>query len=414
MKLEDKIMRDWDMQEDKKDELRRKFICMSKNLASSNKKDNNTKVKGHKSVNKKKDTDNSELIKLHKEMKRLNKIIETQKEQIDSLRRDKYENTNQIKTLNKEIESLSVSNNRLDESIKGLEYSLAEATNLNVVLRDSLNKANIKINNQRRNIAGCTTRICRLKNEIRKLTIRVGNLGGDTKVIDGYKGEIQRLNKLMSKKDRGYNIHISNLQKQLRESKRDVDNIVKSSVEYDYGTIKKEDSRLYFENTMGERYDIATPAYGQVVRVIRLGNGYVTLDNVLDTAVEIKRANLKAKLRTVKKKEEATIKFNPYKVLVIGSENKDKYVRTLEKAGLNVEWFDSFSYSERRLREMLNRFDIVICCKEHSKHYATELMVEMQEKEQSNIIKYNIVNKENENSLLRTINYIIENSTVLN
>ena len=58
---------------------------------------------------------------------------------------------------------------------------------------------------------------------------------------------------------------------------------------------------------------------------------------------------------------------------------------------------------------MLDRHDIIICCLRHSRHYATNLMTYMKEKDSNNAIKYNIIDEDNTENIIARIRYCIEN-----
>lgn len=100
---------------------------------------------------------------------------------------------------------------------------------------------------------------------------------------------------------------------------------------------------------------------------------------------------------------------NHFNVLIIGSENKREYTRVLKRAGINVTWFNSYEANVIRLKNMLDRHDIVICCTRHSRHYASYLMSYMQEHDKSNAIKYNLMDKDNTENIIARIRYCIEN-----
>jgi hypothetical protein len=100
---------------------------------------------------------------------------------------------------------------------------------------------------------------------------------------------------------------------------------------------------------------------------------------------------------------------NKYTVLIIGSENKDQYMSILKRIGMKVTWFDSYENNVVRLKNMLDRHDIVLCCLKHSRHYATGLMKYMAEKHPDEAIKYNIINDDNLENIIARIRYVIAN-----
>lgn len=100
---------------------------------------------------------------------------------------------------------------------------------------------------------------------------------------------------------------------------------------------------------------------------------------------------------------------NSYNVLIIGSENKGEYLSVLQRVGLNVSLYDSYEGNVVRLRKMLDRNDIIICYLRHSRHYATDLMKYMIERDSSNAIKYNIIDNDNVENIIGRVRYVIEN-----
>lgn len=100
---------------------------------------------------------------------------------------------------------------------------------------------------------------------------------------------------------------------------------------------------------------------------------------------------------------------NSYNFLIIGSEHKEEYSKVLLRVGLNVNIYDSHEGNVVRLKNLLDRHDIIICCIRHSRHYASNLMKYMKEHDSSNAIKYNNIDNDNVENIIGRVRYVIEN-----
>lgn len=417
MGIEDKMLADLDNRERQKEELIERFIQKSKELTESNKEDNKTTQKKAFKSNKKK------VKSANNDNKKSDKIIREQKNQIDKLKKCNYDINKELmdtKKLLKEYESkFTEAQNNLN--MLNIEYSktLSTLSELRSEFVRKIRAKDSKILNQRQIIKCIQTKIPKLKTRVKLLLEQVEALKVDSRGIPNEcANEIRKLQKEIyslkyskDKQEQESKVKISRLQKIILEqhsiSTQEHENI------HDYGFITEaEDGSLCFKNTQGEVYSIPNISKDKAVRVIKIDNENVLVDKILDISPII-RPKLKLKSRKVRVITDTGLKFKPYNVLIIGSSNKDKHIQTLTKTGLKVEWFDSFKHKSTRLKEIIDRFDIVICCEEHSKHYATELILEMREKEQSNSIKYNLINSEAERNLPALVNYIIENSNIL-
>lgn len=95
--------------------------------------------------------------------------------------------------------------------------------------------------------------------------------------------------------------------------------------------------------------------------------------------------------------------------LIIERNKNEKLYKYSQKKGLNITIYDSHEGNVVRLKNMLDRHDIIICCIRHSRHYASNLMKYMKEHDSSNAIKYNNIDNDNVENIVGRVIYVIEN-----
>lgn len=92
-------------------------------------------------------------------------------------------------------------------------------------------------------------------------------------------------------------------------------------------------------------------------------------------ATKNKNQNKPKKLKNIQntKKEEDNLYSNSPKILIITALNNTKYLEKLNKVGLKVDYFNSYYNNAKRLNSMLSKYDLVLYCTEHSKHYVKDV-----------------------------------------
>lgn len=140
-------------------------------------------------------------------------------------------------------------------------------------------------------------------------------------------------------------------------------------------------------------------------------DGIAIIDEIysLDEYLEIRnKDSSKNNLKVEKLRIEEKIKNgNQYSVLIIGARNKKSYISEIKHMGIeNVDWLDSYEESLIRLKYIMNRYDIIICCTSHSSHSATDIIKRERMKDE---IKYQIMGKDSSARIKARIRYVIEN-----
>ncbi|MEC0269728.1 hypothetical protein [Paenibacillus anseongense] len=89
---------------------------------------------------------------------------------------------------------------------------------------------------------------------------------------------------------------------------------------------------------------------------------------------------------------------NPINVLIIGSKNRSKYIKSLAKYGFTINWYDGYEESPEVLKSKREGIDVVIICTGHSPHFVLDLF-------QDDDARVEKVYKENVNSIYHRIRY---------
>lgn len=98
-----------------------------------------------------------------------------------------------------------------------------------------------------------------------------------------------------------------------------------------------------------------------------------------------------------------------YNILIIGSRYKNEYMEAIKLMNLNCSWFDSYDENIVRLKKMESKYDIILCCTAHSRHYASDFIKYMINNHSEKPYKYNIVVGDSLKSMVGRVRYCIEN-----
>lgn len=432
--------------QEKLKQLQQQFLYKNKEVTKDNIKNeiaidkienlNSAKKNIDKDTKKRLNIVNKKLEELREKEKKNKDIIFKLKNNISVLNEElKKEKDNNIILINK-LNKHFTKNNELETKIKTIEEEYEKFKQsytikaFNIVTRD--------IYNRDEKIIRLQNHITRLKESIENYKKQIFDLNhGEEitirdkkyyhKIITSYAQANAKLNKKLLKLEQEYKEKLSKLVNSnlvLSQLKHDVNEVRikkfvnRTQIKSVLGYLKIINCFVFFESVDKNKYianidRIDFEENAPCRATIR--NNIATITRVYnneDIFIKELKENRESKRMKQEKKDfvyEDVNYENHYNVLIIGAENKDKYSSTLRKIGLNVLYYNSYEGNVVRLRNMLNRYDIVICCLRHSRHYASNLMTYMQEHDVENALKYNIIDKDNLENIIGRVRYCIEN-----
>ena len=447
---EDKIREE---KQEKLKQLQQKFLQKNKEIARNMPKNNISNNLSNVSKVKNVNVDSEEKKKLKNQLNITNKKLEELREKekkykdtIFKLKNNLANTSNELKnekdnniTLSNKLNNYLIKNNEMELEIKKLQDRYYQLENsytkkaFNIIARDVKNKDS-KIISLQNHISKLNNAIKNYKEQI--FTLKHGEelLQRDKKhyhkIITNYAQLNTTLNQKILKLEQEYREKIKNLVGSnlvLGQLKNDIE--VAKSIKGSrnnktkrFGTLKTINHFVFFERLNGElnHANIDEVEFKENIpckSVIYYNKNNVALiQKVYDDKEvfikELKESKEHKRHKNQKRKEflyENVNYKNKYKVLIIGAENKGEYLSILKRLGLSVTFYNSYEGNVVRLKNMLDRHDIIICCLRHSRHYATNLMTYMKEKDSNNAIKYNIIDEDNTENIIARIRYCIEN-----
>lgn len=428
-------------------ELQEKFFKkneeLSKSIPKTQLKNNNANIISMKKTV----TDKNLKEQLRNMNKKLEELREKDKKQKDII----FKLKNQVKTLNNELLNEKEKNSKLSDKTETYFSKInlleSEINKLNESyskekiqeLEQSIIGRNIIIENKNFKIMELKNNIIKLNDKIKDYKEQIFNLkhGEEIsikdkkyyhKIITSYAQANSKLNQQLLELKQKYKEKVTSLVNSdvvLGQLKNDI-TVAKSikgrktNKSKRFGILKTINNFVFFESLEGE----LSPANIDRVEfkenipckaVIYYNRHNVALIQKVYNDNDIFIKELKESKDYKRKRERKKFAYenvdyeNQYNVLIIGAENKEEYSSVLRKIGLNVVFYNSYEGNVVRLRNMLDRYDIIICCLRHSRHYATNLMTYMQEKDSTNVNKYNIIDKDNLENIIGRVRYCIEN-----
>lgn len=175
-----------------------------------------------------------------------------------------------------------------------------------------------------------------------------------------------------------------------------------------------DENAVYFNSTENEKYQIAeydgqliigSPCEAKIIN----DAAYITKQYNEELVTPIKNLNevkgYKVSSKNFSKKD---IILNPdmlkgYKILIIGSRNKIQYLRILKEHGAEASWFNPFNESIQRLTDKCNNADVVLICTRHVNHKVMNGYIDV------NNIKYQLIKKDNNNTILSRARFALIN-----
>jgi len=380
----------------------------------------NEKIKSLESENKSILETNSELLTKNEKIRdeqsyynnkilELNNLVKTLGES------NLLEENNNLKT---SLQELKLKNNTYIETIDSFRVGIERKNNIIKKLNDSDNKEIIKtlrekIKNQKHVIVTLEERLKTLQSQSLKDSLVKRFIVFFDKLKDSFKKSV--------KKDNVDDIKPTN--------KIDIDTKEPVIKEYQYGILEKYANRYIFKNVNGKEYlilknndsivksmkknlgnpcmaSITTKDEAIIERIYNKQNKYI--DEMVGDRL-VKGKSVMNKIRDDEEKEQFVISTEKeYKILIIGSLYKNKYVKALSDVGIeNIVWFDSYENGIPRLKELLKSSDIVLCCTSHSRHGTSELLKTLKLEDKNNPFKYNIVKDDNVDNIISRVRFVI-------
>ena len=182
-----------------------------------------------------------------------------------------------------------------------------------------------------------------------------------------------------------------------------------------YGYLIKKDDCFYFSSIQGEVFPIDSckiklkrDFIEDKPSKVSIKNGYARIESIYEDIDIEQKLGKKGKYYDHNKnslaqmdKEIEKIKFNhPFKILIVGSRNKEKYVTKLESYGLDVTWHDSYEDHESKLKLRFVDADVVIICTSHVSH-GTIWAIDKLDK------RVELLERDNSNTLLHRVRYAL-------
>lgn len=426
--------------------LQQKFINKNKELVKDIPKNGMTKITQENVFNKPK-VDKDLKQQLNNANKKLEELRNKEVKYKDTIFKLKNNLSNSIQELQKEKENNTVLSNKLSKyliknanketEIENLKYKYNQLEQsytikaFNILTRD-IYRRDKKIIKLQNNISNLENEVKNNKEYIFDLKhgeeITIKDMQHYKSIITRYAQENIKLNKRIQELEKNYKEKVTNLVNSdivLGQLKNDIEIAKgikgrKTNKSKWFGTLKTINSFVFFENLDGQLNpaNIDNIEFKENIpckAVIYYNKNNTALIQKVYNEKDIFIQELKESKHYKRKQERKeflyeNVKYeNQYNVLIIGAENKGEYLSTLRRIGLNVVFYNSYEGNVVRLRNMLDRHDIVICCLRHSRHYASNLMIYMQEKDSSNFNKYNLIDKDNLENIIGRVRYCIEN-----
>lgn len=187
----------------------------------------------------------------------------------------------------------------------------------------------------------------------------------DSYNIDSLVSKVRDLSKRKNEQHRRDRLHDWMIQHLMEE-----DNIEPGIL----GFLTNDEESWLFSDLNGTVYPVSDVVTGQRP----IDNMPARADIVEEAAVIQKVYNVETvTTKSPKKKSRVAVKnpdgndypsFGSFAVLIIGSQNKNKYVERLLKHGLTVIWHDPFEESYNRLNDKYRKADVIVVCTSHTPH----------------------------------------------
>lgn len=433
--------------EEKIKELQQKFLSKSRELAKNNSKttviqptikvNSINKNKADKDISQNLNNINKKLEELREKERRYKVTISKLKSRLVVYDNELIIEKDKNEKLYNKSEKYITRINDLESKLRKIEESYTKKA-FGILVSD--------IENRDKKLIFKDKKIVILNNAVRKLYDKIDSLndkifnlqhGNDiskkdkkyyNKMINTYYNENAKLRKQLLDSEQAYRQKVKNLINSdlvISQLKNEIDTIKKvqestKNKKRKFGVLKTINSFIFFEDLDGN-LNLANIDYvnfkgnAPCKAVIKYNkNNIAIVQKVYDTKDEFIK-EFKESKSFKRKQEKSKVLYegvnyeNSYNVLIIGSERKEEYSKVLLRVGLNVSIYDSHEGNVVRLKNMLDRYDIIICCIRHSRHYASNLMKYMKEHDSSNAIKYNNIDNDNVENIIGRVRYVMEN-----
>ena len=441
-----------DIKKERLKELQKQFLNKNKELTKNNKpiekevknkpikKNENDKYKNKynalelklKKIQEKNSNNEAKLKKLKEKNFKLNELIDENNIYIDSLENKIELKDNHIDKLNEEI--LSLKNELNSYNVRAIRILINDLTTMKNKIKHLLKERNGLIEKNKKlhqNNARSLENIHKLlygeeceftRLDLRKINEKIEQERKEKQKALEYADRIQKEYKIKYSKILDENVKIRN---EIFKCKNLYINKT-FNARYSYiGIIEIKNNIIFFKSMAGNIYlanidevmnEIEDGVVCRAIRKASYGNVVKIKEIFEDTDIEIvnkKYTNYK------KNKKEENIRRelneidyeNKYNILVVGSTKfKNSYKKSIEMMNLKCDWFDTYENTNVvRLKAIEERYDIIICCRGHVRHYATDFIKYMLKNHPNKSYKYNIIDNDSVKSITTRVRYCIEN-----
>lgn len=435
----------------KKEMMQKKFVemCAVKTISDSTKSSINTfsrpKSEIERRTRRKHLTEKDDLIvELRKEVNEYKKMVSKVKKEHEKTKRLRFECLKEIERRDVQIdewkvayEKLMVEYNNEKEKSRMLECELNKTLNsLDKKEMQKLRIENQKLKQQANSLSGNLKsarkqiqnyqlmRTGELEsNEIKRYKLRLEEkyheIDNMKKRLATASNVINRLNQRFLHKKMPKLIQKSKQFKVEKEVKKSTLDSFNEDVQFGFLSLDR-DAKVIFVDLQGKKYGIQSENdidrfgkyIGMPVRAVKKG-AFVKVDYIyynISGGSKAKAINNKKTFKVRKKAEYSYVikdEFKGKKILIIGSENKEKYLKALIKAGADAIWHESFSDNETRIDDLAPSSDVVIVCTSHISHSVIYKIKALSDYEDN--AKYQLLENDNIINVICRVRYALEN-----
>ena len=411
----------------RKEDLVREFLNKSKEMTKGNKKPElqpkpvtkvETPIPNMELTIAQKD----KLIKeLENKLKKSNKQIKLAEERVSTFKRKVYdikqdckELSHIIATKDKQLEAKELEHQGDLQKIAELQQVIKQRDDTLESYKKTLSIRQKILNAKRDTIIGLSNKVDKLNNKLADLQNLLGSSTEDGLVdrITELRSEITKLHMRYRQELNTQEQHYKSILQQktdellLSGTSGKVEVVAKT----EFGYLQSLNGVQYFRDTFNNlkrihKFSDGSPCKAEIIDSNSVHIVKVYDNEVIDNITPSEQHKHKLKIKT-KTESERLVFDREYSLLLICSERVDIYMSELKKSNLVVKCFNSFDKSYEQLDRIVGDFDVVVCCKDHAKHWAVDYILS---KQKEDMYKYNVLSKDTVSRVLGRVNYAIAN-----
>lgn len=160
-----------------------------------------------------------------------------------------------------------------------------------------------------------------------------------------------------------------------------------------------------------DSYAIAHEDENGNVIVVHVGNNreyekYIKNLKIEKAKKKKRDLEIQEKNKDYENKEQKEFYDYGYRILVITSMSQTKYINHLTSMGLDADGFDSYKENAKRLVSILSKYDVILYCVRHSRHYCGDIL-KNQNDFKKNQCKYNFIGNDSLEEVENLVNAAI-------